>query len=96
MPLAISCGVTMNFRIFSFSSASFSANMTLPETQSLFDKISKLEAKLGKTLAFYELETGALVYKKPKMIKSPLLRAYKHALERLRRQVAHQLSEVEE
>jgi oligoendopeptidase F len=75
---------------------SFSANMTLPETQSLFDKVSKLEAKLGKMLAFFELEAGALVYKKPKMIKSPALKAYRHALERLRRQVAHQLSEVEE
>jgi len=79
-----------------FAQLSFSANMTLPETQSLFDKVSKLEAKLGKMLAFFELEAGALVYKKPKMIKSPALKAYRHALERLRRQVAHQLSEVEE
>jgi oligoendopeptidase F len=84
------------FDISLFAQLSFSANMTLPETQSLFDKVSKLEAKLGKMLAFFELEAGALVYKKPKMIKSPALKAYRHALERLRRQVAHQLSEVEE
>jgi oligoendopeptidase F len=79
-----------------FAGLSFAANMTLPETQSLFDKVNKLEAKLGKMLAFFELEAGALVYKKPKMIKSPALKAYRHALERLKRQVAHQLSEIEE
>ncbi len=79
-----------------FAGLSFAANMTLPETQSLYDKVSKLEAKLGKMLAFFELEAGALVYKKPKMIKSSALKTYRHALERLRRQVAHQLSEIEE
>ncbi len=79
-----------------FAGLSFAANMTLPETQSLFEKANKLEAKLGKMLAFFELEAGALVYKKPKIIKSPALKTYRHSLERLRRQVAHQLSEIEE
>jgi len=82
--------------ILLFANLSFSANMTLPETQSLFEKANKLEAKLGKMLAFFELEAGALVYKRPKMIKNPALKAYRHSLERLRRQVTHQLSEIEE
>jgi oligoendopeptidase F len=70
--------------------------MTLPDAQSLYDKVSKTEAKLGKMLAFFELEAGALVDKKPKIISEPVLKNYKHALERLRRQVKHQLSEIEE
>jgi oligoendopeptidase F len=79
-----------------FASLSFAANMTLPETQSLYDKVTKTDAKLGKMLAFFELEVGALVSKKSKIISDPALVNYKHALERLKRQVAHQLSEVEE
>jgi oligoendopeptidase F len=82
--------------VSSFAGLSFAANMTLPDTQSLYDKVSKTEAKLGKMLAFFELEAGALVNKKPKIISEPVLRNYKHALERLRRQVKHQLSEIEE
>lgn len=82
--------------ILLFSQLSFAANMTLQETQTLFDKVSKLEAKLGKMLAFLELETGALVHRNPKIIPDATLKDYKHALERLRRQVAHQLSEIEE
>ena len=82
--------------VSSFAGLSFAANMTLPDTQSLYDKVSKTEAKLGKMLAFFELEAGALVNEKPKIISEPCLKNYKHALERLRRQVKHQLSEIEE
>ncbi len=79
-----------------FASLSFDANMTLPETQILHDRVSKVEAKVGKMLAFFELELGSLVHKKPKLISEPKLRNYRHALERLDRQNAHQLSEIEE
>jgi len=79
-----------------FAGLSFAANMTLPDTQLLYDKVNKTEAKLGKILAFFELEAGVLVYKKPEIISEPILANYKHALERLRRRVEHQLSEVEE
>jgi oligoendopeptidase F len=79
-----------------FAELSFMANMTLPETQSLHDKIAKTEAKLGKMLAFFELEVGKVVSEKPKIISDPNLASYKHFLERIKRQAAHQLSEVEE
>jgi oligoendopeptidase F len=79
-----------------FADLSFAANMTLPETQLLHDKGLKLEAKLGKLLAFFELELGNLVYKNAKLASDPILANYKHALERLRRRVPHQLSEIEE
>jgi oligoendopeptidase F len=79
-----------------YAELAFSANMTLPETQALHDKAMKLEAKLGKLLAFFELEVGKLVYEKPELIANPALANYKHFLEKLRRTVPHQLSETEE
>jgi len=79
-----------------FASLSFSANMTQPDVQALYDKVSKLEAQLGKQLAFFSLELGALVKTKPEMIADPVLASYRHMLERVQRRVPHQLSEVEE
>jgi oligoendopeptidase F len=79
-----------------YASLSFSANMTLPEVQALNDKVSKLEALLGKQLAFFSLELGALLKAKPQLVNEPVLANYKHRLERILRRVEHQLSEVEE
>jgi len=79
-----------------FASLSFSANMTVPEVQALYDRVSKLEAQLGKQLAFFSLELGALVKAKPELIQDPVLTNYRHILERVQRRVLHQLSEVEE
>jgi len=79
-----------------FSSLCFSANMTLPETQALNDRVNKLEAKICKQLAFFSLELGKLVKAKPELIQEPVLANYKHMLERVHRRVEHQLSEVEE
>ena len=79
-----------------YASLLFSANMTSPEAQLLHDRVSKLEARLGKQLAFFALELGALVKSKPQLIDDPALAAYRHMLERVKRRVAHQLSEAEE
>jgi oligoendopeptidase F len=79
-----------------YSSLVFSANMTLQQTQALYDKINKLEAQLGKQLAFFSLELGALVKAKPEFIGEDALSGYRHMLERVQRRVEHQLSEVEE
>lgn len=79
-----------------YSSLCFSANMTLPETQALNDRVNKLEAKIGKQLAFYPLELGELIKNNPEIIQEPALINYKHMLERVQRRVKHQLSEAEE
>jgi oligoendopeptidase F len=79
-----------------FASLSFSANMTAPLIQALYDIVSKLEAHLSKQLAFFSLELGALVKAKPEIIADPILGGYRHMLERVKRRVPHQLSEVEE
>ncbi|MGO8806756.1 MAG: M3 family oligoendopeptidase [Candidatus Bathyarchaeia archaeon] len=79
-----------------FASLSFSANMTLPEVQTLYDRVSKFEAELSKKLAFFSLDLGALLKAKPELTAEPLLTNYRHMLERVQRRVPHQLSEVEE
>ncbi len=79
-----------------YSSLAFAANMTLPETQALNDRVNKLDAKISKQLAFYSLELGALVKNKPGLVADPVLANYTHMLERVQCRVEHQLSEVEE
>ena len=79
-----------------YASLVFSANMALPETQAFYDRVNKLQARLGKQLAFFSLDLGALVKSKPQLIAEPVLAGYRHALERVQRRVVHQLSEVEE
>jgi oligoendopeptidase F len=82
--------------VTSFAYLSFMANMTLQDTQSLYDRTKKVKAKLDKMLAFFNIELGGLIDKKPEVINQPILLNYRHFLERLRRSVPHQLSEVEE
>ncbi len=79
-----------------YARLSYAANMTLPETQKLNDRVSKLGAELGKKLAFLNIELGKLISSKPELIKDPILINYKHYLERINRAVPHQLSEIEE
>lgn len=82
--------------ITAFSYLSFMANMTLPDTQLLNDKVNKMKAKLGKMLAFFSIEAGSLTNRSPEIINEQILPNYRHFLERLKRETAHQLSEVEE
>jgi oligoendopeptidase F len=79
-----------------YAMLSFSANMTLPQTQALYDRVNKLEARLGKQLAFFSLELGAAVKNKPQLIADAALAEYTHWLERVQRRATHLLSEVEE
>lgn len=79
-----------------YAMLSFAANMTLPETQTLYDKANTMKAKVEKILAFFELELGNLVYKIPETIQEPALKNYEHFLEKVHRQVPHQLTEAEE
>ncbi len=79
-----------------FARLTFAGNMTKPESQKLNDRVSKIQANLSKKLAFLKLETGQLVYDKPELITNKALANYKHYLEKLKRAVPHQLSEIEE
>ncbi len=79
-----------------YSSLSFAANMTLIQTQSLYDRLKKLKASIRKQLTFFELELGTLLKSNSQLISDPFLGKYNHMLERVYRDVTHQLSEIEE
>jgi oligoendopeptidase F len=79
-----------------YSNLSFSANMTLPKTQALNNRVKQLKAAFRKQLAFYPLELGTLLKNNPAIIQEPTLSNYRCMLKRLYRRVKHQLSEVEE
>jgi oligoendopeptidase F len=79
-----------------FAGLSFSANMTLPETQSLRDRVDKTRAELEKMMAFFDIELGHLIYENPKIVNEDVLRNYRHFLETFVKKVPHQLSESEE
>jgi oligoendopeptidase F len=79
-----------------YSSLTFAADMTDPKAQALHDKVEKLDATVGKQLAFYSLELGKLVKQQPQIIDHPALANYRHMLQRVLRRVEHQLSEIEE
>jgi oligoendopeptidase F len=84
------------FEFNSFARLSFSANMTIPEIKTLFNKAQEFSAKIGAKLAFLEIETGKYVYENEQVISDPKLENYKHSLEKLKRVYPHRLSEIEE
>jgi oligoendopeptidase F len=83
-------------RIGLFAYLSFMANMTLPDTQLVSNKVNKMKTELDKMLAFFNIEAANLVKQNPEITHEPTLQNYRHFLERLRREAAHQLSDVEE
>ena len=46
-----------------FAGLSFNANMTLPETQSLWDRVDKTRAESEKIMAFLNIELGHVIMK---------------------------------
>jgi oligoendopeptidase F len=79
-----------------FACLSFEANMTLPDTQLIRGKVNRMKAEVDKMLAFFNIEVGNLLNKKPEIVNEPTFHDYKHFLERRRRENPHQLSEAEE
>lgn len=79
-----------------FSTGSFDANMTLPETQALINKFREFQTKISKKLVFIDLEVGQYVFENKGIISDPILTNYKHHLEILYKEYPHLLSEIEE
>ena len=79
-----------------FSSSSFHANMTLPETKALYNKFTDFQSSISKKLAFHELEIGSLVTNNPQIINEETLSNYINYLEKIRRKFPFKLSEAEE
>jgi len=74
----------------------FDANMMVSPVETLKSNIEDFETETLKKLTFFELEVGKLIYSRKEMIEDPILKEYKHYLEKIQREVPHQLSEVEE
>ena len=79
-----------------YAHLSYDANMTVPESEALKKKVDDFITESSKTLAFFTLEIGKLVHSKQELINNPVLKDYKHYLEKIRRGVPHLLSEIEE
>ncbi|UYP46683.1 hypothetical protein NEF87_002968 [Candidatus Lokiarchaeum ossiferum] len=82
--------------LVAYASLSFYAEMTSEEVQSLFNRVNAFQTNINKQLAFLSLEVGTLLLMTPDLIKDPLLSNYQHHMERIHRNHAHKLSEVEE
>ncbi len=79
-----------------FSNRLYVANMTIPESETLKNRIEDFDTKISKDLAFLELEVAKYVHENVKIIDDPILSNYKHRLENIKRAFPHYLSEVEE
>ena len=74
-------------RVETFGFLSFSANMTVPENQQIYNTAKEVGAELDKNLTFVDLELGKRVHEKKELIDEPILEKYKHYLEKLMRKV---------
>ncbi|UCC18574.1 MAG: hypothetical protein JSV62_10740 [Promethearchaeota archaeon] len=79
-----------------YSNRLYVANMTIPESETLKNRVEDFNTKIAKDLAFLELEVAKYVYDNAKIIDDPILSNYKHRLEIIKRAYPHYLSEVEE
>ena len=79
-----------------FAGFSFYGNMTDTLAQQLYNKHTTNTSKNRKKLTFVQLEIGSLLTDKPDLINSHLLVNYKHFLEKIKMEVPHRLSEIEE
>jgi len=79
-----------------FSNRLYSANMTIPQNETLKNRVEDFETKISKDLTFLELEVAKFVNKNANIINDQILTNYKHKLEKIQRAYPHYLSELEE
>ena len=81
------------YELIQFSRLHFSANMTDPKIHGLFSEMQELSTNIGKDLTFLDLELSKLLSKNSDLINNPILKNYKHHLEKEYRAIPHNLSE---
>ncbi|MFW9910164.1 MAG: M3 family metallopeptidase [Candidatus Thorarchaeota archaeon] len=74
----------------------YAADMNKEVARRLNDKQRNSVALIQQVLAFIDLELGVLLTIKPELINEPLLKEYKHILERIERNIPYMLTESEE
>lgn len=79
-----------------YASLSFAANQSLDDTKQLNERVRTFSMEISRDLAFFDVELGKLLLKRPELIGSEKLQEYKHYLEKIQRAAPHNLSETEE
>jgi oligoendopeptidase F len=82
--------------VLKYASLRYAANSLDPEAKQLSDLGRKTGMLIRQAQAFVEVEGSQLLAKNPGLIGNPVLKEYKHSLERLLRAAPHYLSEIEE
>ncbi|MHA1239627.1 MAG: M3 family oligoendopeptidase [Promethearchaeota archaeon] len=72
------------------------ANVNIPESDALKNKVEVFMTKISKDLAFVELDVAKYVNDNPALGDDPILSNYKHILEKIKREFPHNLTELEE
>ncbi len=79
-----------------FAGFSFYGDMTKKDAQILYNRFKEIHAINAKKLAFYNLELGKLLVKKPELINDKILQNYHHYLKQVQEITSHQLTPIEE
>ncbi len=79
-----------------YARLSYAADMNKEVAKRLNDKQRNSFALTQQAQAFIDLELGVLLTIKPELINDPLLREYKHILERIKQNIPYMLTESEE
>ncbi len=82
--------------VLQYCALRYAADTTDPVSQQLHSAARKAGTKIGQQLAFLDIELGKLLAANPGIVEEPVLREYKHYLERTLRVTPHLLSETEE
>ena len=74
----------------------YDANMNIVEHEALKNKVINFTTEVSSKLTFLDLEMSKFVFENQNLLDDPLLKNYKHYMEKIVRSHPHLLSEVEE
>ena len=79
-----------------YSNRLYTANMTIPESETFKNQVEDFLTKIAKDLAFIDLDIAKFVNNNNEIIEDSKFSNYKHYLENIQRIFPHYLSELEE
>ncbi|MCK5302976.1 MAG: hypothetical protein KAJ96_07540, partial [Candidatus Thorarchaeota archaeon] len=79
-----------------YSSLMYEANSTTDLAKKLYDKMRRASMLIGQSFVVVQIELGKLLSETPEIVGNPIIKEYKHFLEKLLREVPHMLSVEQE
>ncbi len=79
-----------------YSYLMYQANSTTDLAKKLNDKVRRAMMLIGQSLVVLQIELGKLLSETPKIVEDPIVKEYKHYLEKILREVPHMLSVEQE